>query len=56
MIRDLSELTADAVSKDPVIAKVFSKKILELDRRHRVLSLRTTFMLVLLLDHQSVEK
>ena len=41
---------------DPVVSKVFSKEILELRPRHRVLGFKATLMLMLLLDHCSAEK
>lgn len=47
----MSELAIDAISKNPIVFKVFLEKVLELHPRHLILGLEAMFMLVLLLDY-----
>ena len=56
MLRDMSKLAKDAVSKNPIISKVRLEKIFEFLLRHWILGLEAMFLLVLLLDHRSAEK
>lgn len=56
IVRVLPELTANTVSKTPVVFKVFFKKILEFDLCHQDFSLRATFMLILILYNQFLKK
>lgn len=49
-------MTADIVNKSPIVFEVLLEEVLKLRPRHLVLGLGTTFMLVLLLYHQSMEK
>ena len=49
-------MAKDTVSKNLIISKVFSKKILKLLLRHWIFSLEVTFLLMLLLNHYSKEK
>ena len=52
----MSELAVNAISKSLIISGIFLKEVLELRSCHLVLSLKATFILVPLLDHQSAEK
>ena len=56
ILGDASELAADAVSKSLIVSKVLLEEVLELRSYHLVLSLKATFILVLLLNHQSAEE
>ena len=56
MLKDMSELAKDAVSKNPIIFRIFLEKIFEFLLRHRIFGLRTTLLLVPLLDHYPAEK
>ena len=56
MLRDTSELAKNTVSKNPIIFKVLLEKILEFLLRHRIFGLKTTFLLVSLLDYYPIEK
>ena len=50
------KLAKDVVSKNSIIFKVFSKKILEFLLCHQILGLEAMFFLVPLLDHCPVKK
>ena len=56
MLRDMLELTKDAISKNPIISKVLLKKIFKFLPRHQIFGLRATLLLVPLLDHCPMEK
>ena len=56
MLRDISNLTKDVVSKNSIISKVFLKKILEFFLYHRIFGLKATLLLVLLLKYCLIEK
>ena len=56
MLRDISKLAKDAVSKNPIISKVCLEKILEFPPCYRILGLKAILLLVLLLDYYSAEK
>ena len=56
MLRDTSELTKDAVSKNPIISKVLSKEVLEFLPRHWILGLGATLLLMPSLNHRPAEK
>ena len=49
-------MIADTVSKSPIIFEVLLKKVFKLRPHYLVLGLKVTFMLVPLLDYQSVKK
>lgn len=56
ILEDAPELTADIISKSLIISEIFLEEVFKLCPRYRILDLKATFMLVLLLDHQSAEK
>ena len=56
MLKDTSELAEDTISKNPIISKVFLKKILKFLPRYQIFGLRAMFLLVLLLDYCSAKK
>ena len=56
MLRNISELAKDAISKNPIISKVFSKKVFKLFLRHQILSLGATILLISLFDYCFIEK
>lgn len=53
---DISELTIDAIYKNPVISKIFLKKILKLGSYHLVIGFGVVFILILLPNHRFAEK
>lgn len=55
-MKDIFELTADFISKNLIISKIFLKKIFEFNPRHQFLSLKTIFMLIPLLNYYFAEK
>ena len=55
-MRDTSELLEDAVSKNPIISKVFLEKIFEFLLYHYIFGLKATLLLMPLLNHCSIEK
>ena len=56
MLRDTFELAENALSKNPIISMVCSKKILEFLLRYRILGLRAMLLLMPLLDYCLAEK
>lgn len=49
-------MTVDTVNKSPIVSEVLLEEVLKLRPRHLVFGLGTTFMLVPLLHHRSMEK
>lgn len=56
MLKNASELAANAIGKALVVFKIFLKKIFEFGPCHSVLCFRVTFVLILSLNNCSVEK
>lgn len=56
ILGNASKLTTDVVSKSPIVSEVLLEEVFELRPRHLVLDLRATFILVPLLNYQSVKK
>ena len=52
----MSKLTKDAVNKNPIVYKLFLKKISKLFLYHQILGLSTIFLLMLLLNYCSIKK
>ena len=56
MLKNMSKLIKNIVSKNLIISKVFFKKILEFLLRHRILGFEAIILLILLLDYCPTEK
>ena len=56
MLRNTLELAKDIISKNSIIFKIFSEQVFELFLYYQILSIRTTFLLMPLLDHFSIKK
>lgn len=56
ILKGVSELARDDIGKAPVILKVFLKEIFKFGLYHWVFGFKATFILMLLLNHYSVEK
>lgn len=52
----MSKLAKDAISKNPIVFKVFLEKIFKLSLYHRISRIETTFMLMSLLNYCFAEK
>ena len=50
------KLAKNAVSKSPIVFKVFLEKILEFFLCHQIFDVKTTLLLMLLLNYCSVKK
>ena len=56
MLKYMFKLAKNAISKNPIVFKVFLKKILEFLLRHQIFGLKITLLLILLLNHCFIEK
>lgn len=55
-MKNVFELATNTVSKNLIVFKVFSRKVFEFYLRHWVLGFGASFILMLLMHHQSAKK
>ena len=56
MLKNMSELAKDAISKNAIVFKVFLEKTLKLLPYHLILGFKKTFLLILLLNYCFAKK
>lgn len=56
ILRDTSELTADAIGKDPIVSKIILKKILKVSPCHQVFAFEIMLIVMLLLNYSFAKK
>lgn len=56
ILRNTFQLAENIINKSLIVFKVFLEKVFEFRLYYQVFSLKARFILVLLLDYQSVEK
>lgn len=56
ILKDTLKLVKNAISKNPIISKVFLEKVLELSLCYYILSFKKIFILIIVLNHYFIDK
>ena len=56
ILKNISELAKDVISKNLIVSEVFLKKVLEFLLRHQISNLQAMFLLMPLLNYCFIEK